>query len=75
MTAVLTRAVTSGDTYGFAPPCFVGYAKGAQITDEVIIVGPGQFPSPRLSNARLLKFAATHEPPQSWYDEDMEGLF
>jgi hypothetical protein len=27
------------------------------------------------STAKLKKLAAKHKPPQSWYDEDMEGLF
>ena len=27
------------------------------------------------SNAELLKLAEKNPPPQSWYDEDMEGLF
>jgi hypothetical protein len=30
---------------------------------------------PRLNNLRLRRFAAQHAPPQSWYDEDMEGLY
>jgi len=29
----------------------------------------------RLANVRLRKMAAKHQPPQSWYDEDMEGLY
>lgn len=27
-----------------------------------------------LSNESLLRYAETHKPPQSWYDEDIEGL-
>jgi len=28
-----------------------------------------------LSNEKLRKLAAKHQPPQSWYEEDMEGLY
>jgi hypothetical protein len=28
-----------------------------------------------LTNAKLKKMAKNSAPPQSWYDEDMEGLY
>ena len=28
-----------------------------------------------LTQARLLRLAETHPPAQSWYEEDMEGLY
>jgi hypothetical protein len=31
-------------------------------------------PSRPLSHAQLLKLAAKHRPPQSWYDEDFTSL-
>jgi hypothetical protein len=27
-----------------------------------------------LTNARLLELAAKRKPPQSWYDEDFDGI-
>jgi hypothetical protein len=27
-----------------------------------------------LTNARLLELAAKNKPPQSWYDEDFDGI-
>jgi hypothetical protein len=40
---------------------------------------PGQ-PEPKkkripLNNARLRALAQRHKPPQSWYDEEQEGLY
>jgi hypothetical protein len=29
----------------------------------------------RLSNAKLRELAKTHKPPQSWFDNDEEGLY
>ncbi len=29
----------------------------------------------RLTGAQMLEYAKMHQPPQSWYDEDQEGLY
>ncbi len=29
---------------------------------------------PKLTGARLLELAEKHKPPQSWYEEDLDGI-
>jgi hypothetical protein len=74
MTATLTSSVASAKTYRYRPGDYVSDYRAIRFDSDVVVIRAEQC-VPQLSNAKLLKFAATHRPPQSWYDEDMEGLW
>ena len=73
MTVCITEATTSGSMYAFGVPEMGGVVP-IHRNGEICLVNKEET-TIRLSNLRLRHFAANHMPPQSWYDEDMEGLY
>jgi hypothetical protein len=73
MTISLAPAFTTGLTYTLGTSEVAGVVP-VRFGDEIRLVNKEVSVS-RLSSVRLRRFAAVHRPPQSWYDEDMEGLY
>jgi len=52
------------ESVGLVIVCEGGYIRKVENQDKI-----------RLHNSRLLGFASKNQPPQSWYDEDTNGLY
>lgn len=80
MTVVLKNAVTTTGmtyTYDVGAVEVVGTFRAVRRGNDVRLISNDDCGEDvlRLSSARMRRFAAKHKPAQSWYDEDMAGLY
>ncbi len=73
MTISIHKAIATGAMYTF---CLANASGGEpEQTSGVRSVEDDAVSQLPITGSGLRKFAETHQPPQTWYDEDMEGLW
>ena len=72
MTISIHKAIATGAMYTFCLANASGGGQSRQWRRSVEDDAVSQLP---ITGSGLRKFAETHQPPQTWYDEDMEGLW